>query len=419
MLSNPCPMSFSEACVAHAVRSLNAGGRMLQRSGLHVPDLRPERLLRAAEQRSGLTKLGDWAIEEPLERLMRSYVDEARLTLLGRLTVREMIVSLLENLLHLEAERRTQPALAAEPVEAPVFIVGLPRTGTTLLHALMAEDPASRAPATWEVMFAAGFARDPALIERTKRRTGQRLNWANRFAPEFKRIHPMAPDLPQECIAITAMVFLSIQFHTTHAVGRYQDWFERHDQNLAYAFHRRFLQHLQSRGGPRRWVLKAPGHLFGLPALLHAYPGARVIHTHRDPLRVMASMASHATVLRQAFSDHIEPRHIALDWARRWGAALDRFLAMRDRSDERQFLDVNYRDLEHEPLAAIERVYDFLGWPLTGNARAAMLRFLAANPKDKHGAHRYSLAQYGLDRATERARFAAYCDRFQVTIASE
>ena len=168
-----------------------------------------------------------------------------------------------------------------------------------------------------------GRARSAADVARARSANGTRLDWANRLAPEFMRIHPIAADLPQECIAITAQVFMSIQFHTTHDVPSYQDWFEGTSQDLGFDFHHRFLQHLQAKSPGSRWVLKAPGHLFALEGLLKRYPDARIVHTHRDPLRVMASMASHATVLRRAFSDNADPQRIAADWADRWARALD------------------------------------------------------------------------------------------------
>ncbi|HMB72690.1 MAG TPA: sulfotransferase, partial [Gammaproteobacteria bacterium] len=243
--------------------------------------------------------------------------------------------------------------------------------------------------------------------------------WANRLAPQFKKIHPIAPDLPQECIAITAQVFMSIQFHTTHDVPSYENWFEQDSQALAYEFHRRLLQHLQHRRPGGRWVLKAPGHLFALDALLAEYPDARIIQTHRDPLRVMASMASHATVLRQAFSDHADPAAIAADWSHRWSEALNHFLATRDRSDSSQFLDVSYEDIEERPLDAIRRIYEFLDWPMTNVAESTMTAFLEANPKNKHGVHRYSLAEYGLSREDELARYAGYCQRFDIPVQAD
>ena len=412
-------MSFSQNCVGGAVAAINAGGRVLQRVGVSPPSLDAENLRRAAIARAGSTDFGTWDFEEPLDRLLRSYRDEADLTQVGRITVRELVVSLLENLLRLEVERAANPAIENERIQAPVFIVGLPRTGTTLLHGVVSQDPANRAPLTWEVMYPAADVSTPDALRRTRARTRTRLAWANRLAPEFMRIHPIAPDLPQECIAITAQIFMSIQFHTTHNVPSYEDWLERQSQDLGYDFHHRFLQHQQAKRPGNRWVLKAPGHLFALGALLRRYPDARVIHTHRDPLRVMASMASHATVLRRAFSDSADPPQIAADWADRWARALDDFLAVRDRAPRGQFLDVNYEDIERSPLETVERVYEFLGWPLSAQARHAMQAFLSANPKNKHGVHRYSLAEYGLDRDAELARFRNYCERFRIAVQAE
>jgi len=412
-------MSVSQACVSGAVRALNASGRLLRSLGSDPPSLDGGSLRKAAIRRAGTSNFGDWPIEEPLERLLRSYCDEAALTTLGRITVRELIVSLLENLLRLEAERAADPSIERQRVEAPVFIIGLPRTGTTHLHGIVSADPANRAPSTWEVMFPSEYGRTPEGIAAARRRTGARLGWANRLAPEFMRIHPIAPDLPQECIAINAQVFLSIQFHTTHNVPSYQDWLETAAHDWGFGFHRRLLQHLQAQRAGDRWVLKAPGHLFALDALLSRYPDAKIIQTHRDPLRVMASMASHATVLRRAFSDAADPKQIAADWTDRWARALDRSLEIRDRVPSHHFLDIDFEAIEREPLAVVERVYDFLGWPLTLEGRTAMEGFLAANPKNKHGVHRYTLEQYGLSRRAEAARFRSYCERFQIAVQGE
>jgi hypothetical protein len=411
-------MTFSQACVRTAVRGLNLGGRALRRLGAELPSLDVESLHEAAQRRASLSSYGAWDFDEPLERLLKSYRDEAALTTLGRITVRELIVSLLDNLLRMEAERSANPSIEQQRITAPVFIIGLPRTGTTHLHGIISQDPANRAPLTWEVMYPAA-RRTPRDVARARAQTGTRLDWADRLAPEFMRIHPIAPDLPQECIAITAQVFMSIQFHTTHDVPSYQDWFESASQRLGFDFHHRFLQHLQAKSSPSRWVLKAPGHLFALEGLLERYPDARIVHTHRDPLRVMASMASHATVLRRAFSDRADPRKIAADWADRWARALDTFLGVRDRAPAAQFLDVGFESIENDPLGTVERVYDFLGWPLTSDGRAAMQSFLDANPKNKHGVHRYTLEQFGLSRTAEAARFRDYCDRFQIPVRAE
>jgi hypothetical protein len=410
-------MTLAHSSVRAAVGLLNSLGGGLDALGLDIPKLDQEALLRAATKRAGgLSDLGAWPIQEPLERLIASYRNDANLTMLGRITVREMLVSLLENLLHLEHDRQAMPALSNEKIAAPVFITGLPRTGTTLLHGLLTEDPDNRVPLTWEVMYPAHRGAMPDQIAATKRRTAARLEWANRLAPEFRRIHPIAPDLPQECIAVTAQVFMSIQFHTTHDVPSYENWFEANSQRLGYEFHHRLLQHLQHRQTAQRWVLKAPGHLFALGDLLTRYPDAKIVQTHRDPLRVVASMASLATVLKRAFSDNADPKSIGADWANRWANALTNFLAVRDRQPAEQFFDVSYERLVESPLETVEDVYRFIGAPLSEVARANMEAFLARNPKNKHGEHRYSLAQYGLDRDVELARFKAYCERFDIAV---
>ncbi len=409
-------MTFGAAGLRTGIAALNGIGAGLSACGLETPAIDVESLRRAAIRRAGHSEFGEWAIEEPMERLVRAYYDEARLTTLGRITVRETLVSQLENLLRLERERAERPQITSERISSPVFITGLPRTGTTLLHGLLTEDPENRVPLTWEVMYPARPA--PGDIDAIRKKTNTRLGWANRLAPGFDRIHPLGADLPQECIAITALVFASIQFHTTHDVPSYQDWFESQPQTLGYAFHHRLLQHLQDHRGGHRWVLKAPGHLFALAELLHQYPDARVVQTHRDPLRVVASMASLATVLKRAFSTAADARQIGRDWADRWAMALERFLKVRDAAAPEQFLDVSYERLVAAPIETVEEVYAFLGHSLSEEARRRMRAFLDQNPQDKHGRHRYSLSEFGLDAQAEAVRFRDYCDRFSIPTQS-
>jgi hypothetical protein len=375
-------MTLSEICVAGAVRALNGSGRMLGRYREHVPSLSAESLMRAARRRARLDDFGDWPIAEPLERLLESYHREARLTLVGRITVREMIVSLLESLLNLEAERAADPGVIEEPVEAPVFIVGLPRTGTTLLHGLVTEDPLNRVPLTWEVMYPAGHGNTAEGIERARRQTGARLEWANRLAPEFRRIHPIAPDLPQECIAITAPVFMSIQFHTTHNVASYQDWFERDSQRLAFDFHRRLLQHLQRQRaaqalgteGARSSVQSRPaaGTLPGRERSCRRI-AIRCASWHRWPVTRPCCAGRSATAPIRARSLPTGPTA----GGGRWITSSPCATARRPAS----FSTSAYEEIEARPIETVERMYEFLGWPLTGTARARMEAFLAANPK--------------------------------------
>ncbi len=405
---------LADACLSTAVRAFNKGDRVLRGLGHGPPQLRPELLLRSARRRTGLTDVGVQGISAALERLVEALEREAGLTLFGRLTTRRQLVSLLETALLLQQDRIQSPAVGEQRVTAPVFIVGLPRTGTTLLHNLLVQDPDTRAPLTWETMFPAGYPESPAAIRRAQWKASARLAMANRIAPNFRRIHPLGFDRPEECVALMAPGFTSALFHTLYRVPSYQDWFESDGQNPGFEMHFRVLQQLQFRRTPRRWVLKCPAHLFSLEALLRRYPDARLIQTHRDPLRAIPSIASLNATLRAAFSSHVDPGEIGRDCALRWSRALQRFLRRRESLPQDRVMDVAYAELAASPVATVERIHDHLGWPFPPGAREAMRNYLTAHARDASGVHRYSLQAFGLDAGQEAQRFAHYCERFDI-----
>lgn len=407
-------MSVTQACLSTALRAFNRCDRVLRRLGRAPPDFDPGRLMRRAARRTGLAEADVAALRESLRRLAEALEREAQLSLFGRLIARQHLAGLLETALRVEGDRRRTPAVAEQRIAAPVFIVGLPRTGTTLLHNLLAQDPATRVPATWESMFPAGYPESPQALSRARRRAAARLAWADRLIPDFRRIHPLGADRPEECVALTAPGFASALFHVLYRVPSYQDWFEADSQAPGFEMHFRILQQLQSRRGPRRWVLKGPGHLFSLEPLLRRYPDARLIQTHRDPLRAIPSIASLVATLRGAFSRRVDPREIGRDCTERLSRALERFLRRRDSLPPGRVMDVAYTELVASPTAAVERIYAHLGWPLAASARAAMQAYLAANPRHADGVHRYSLRAFGLDAKREAERYARYCVRFDL-----
>jgi hypothetical protein len=205
-------------------------------------------------------------------------------------------------------------------------------------------------------------------------------------------------------------------FHTTHRVPRYQAWLESTDLCWVYASHRRQLQYLQWRAPATRWVLKSPGHLWALDALLAVYPDARIVQTHRDPLKVIASLTSLVTVLRSLASDAIDPLEIAEDWTARLARGLAHASRVRDATalPPSHVFDVHFAELMADPIAMVRRIYGHFDLTLGADAEGRMRRFLAANPSDKHGTHRYTLAAAGLDAATERRRYADYQRRFGI-----
>ena len=403
-----------------ALRVLNAAGGALRRLGVPIGRLDAAALLAEASRRTGLDDLGDARVHDALRRLLASFEDEAALTVFGRILVRRDLVRTLENRLHITNALHTHPDIEAGTIRAPLFIVGLPRTGTSILHELLAQDPAVRVPMSWEVMHpwpppeAATFDTDPRIAK-----VDAHLSGIDRILPDFKRIHPMGARLPQECVALMAHDFATLIHHTTHRVPSYQAWLESTDLRWVYASHRRQLQYLQWKAPARQWVLKSPGHLWAMDALLDVYPDARIVQTHRDPLQVVASLTSLITVLRSLASNAIDPREIARDWTARLGRGLDAAIRVRTARalPPGQVFDVHFRVLMTDPIAMVRRIYAHFDMPLSSDALARMQRFLDANPSDKHGAHRYTLAASGLDVETERRRYAAYQSHFG--IASE
>ncbi len=226
----------------------------------------------------------------------------------------------------------------------------------------------------------------------------------------------MGARLPLECIAIMSPSFRATRFQTTYNVPTYEAWLEREDMRPAYAFHRGVLQQLQWRAPGARWVLKAPSHLFMIDALLHTYPDARIVQTHRDPVTVVASLASMSATLQAAFTDRVEPRDIGREVLQRWTSGLEHSMLLRrsGRLPADRFVDVHYHELTRDPLGTVRRIYAEFGMPLSGTAEARMAKFLADNPQDKHGSHRYALESFGLDGESLAARFKGYREYFGV-----
>jgi hypothetical protein len=399
------------------LRLINAAGRRVMKNGFTWTRLDEKTLIDKAREGTGLEDFGDGSFREAFRILLRAYETEAEFNFIGRICVHGDTVRLLSNRLRLMADRRHHPAIADEVIRRPLFITGLPRSGTTFLHALLAQDPAHRAPQVWEVMYPsppperASYATDPRITT-----TARQLKWLDILMPEFKTVHLIGARLPQECIAITSHDFRSYTFESMYAVPSYRAWHDRQDKRVAYEFHRQFLQHLQWRCPGQRWVLKAPSHLLALEALLQVYPDAGIILTHRDPLKVLASCTSFTEVLRGMFSDRVDKVSLAREVRQRWveGAGLAVQYRQGTGDLQKQLFDVRYAELVRDPMSMVRQIYDYFDLEMTAAAEVAMERFLRANPKDKGGVHRYSLEEFGLNPEAERRRFQFYLDFFGI-----
>jgi hypothetical protein len=410
-------VTLPEAFRPLPIRGFNAAGRALERTGVRPFRFDPETVLEKARRMTGLDDFGGESFLPGLRRLTQSLEEDAHLHLFGRFFARRQILELLCHRLRLQEHRRRHSEVAEEATPAPLFIVGLPRTGTTLVQGLLSMDPANRSPLSWEVdepcppAQSDTYTTDPR-IETTERRFEQ----LRRLAPSFQAIHPIGARMPQECIVLTAPEFLSLRFEMCFDVAGYQEWLPEQDMTGAYRFHRSFLQHLQSRHRAERWVLKSPGHFGCFEALFAVYPDARIIQTHRDPVRIIPSVASLEYSMRQVASDHVDAHRLGRQMLRLWSRLTAQALDFRAKHPEReaQFVDLPMDEITGDPLASVERCYQRFGFPFTAAAEGRMRLYLAAHPKHEFGEHHYTLADFGLDAGEIRASFAPYRERFGV-----
>jgi hypothetical protein len=392
------------------VRLLNGCGALLDKAPIPRTPIRAVDLIETAKRRSGLDDFGGGEFFEAISRLLDSCQREAQLNLVGRIVLRADLVRILCSRLLIQRDRTTYPSIEQQEIREPLFIVGLPRSGTTVLHTLLASDPDHRVPVTWEVM-----TPSPPTRENQKRRIQRAISSCNCFnwlAPTFRHAHPVAAELPQECVSLMAPTFLSDQFDAMYYVPSYREWFFRQDLRRAYEYHRQFLQHLQVRQSAKRWILKAPTHMFALPSLLAVYPDALFVQTHRAPLDAMASVSSLITILRRVFSDAVDPLIVCSEAIDYWSKTLTKFLQERSLLSQHRICDVGYLDIRRDPITVVRRIYEHFGWSLSRATEELMRRTLASQPRDRHKLHRYDLAQFGVDESESAVRFAAYCDRF-------
>ena len=401
------PTTVEQTRAPLPIRLLNKCGAALERIGLKSTAPSTTKLVERAKRRCGLEDFGGNEFVEALSRLLESCDREARLNVIGKMALRSDVVRILCNRLLLARDREIYPEIGRQEIREPLFIVGLPRSGTTLLHILLAADPSHRAPLTWEVMSPSpptSKDRDQRIRQAT--RNLAMLRW---LAPTFESVHATGAELPQECVSLMSPTFMSDQFDTMYNVPSYREWFFNQDLRPAYEFHRRSLQQLQFRKSAERWVLKAPAHMFAAPTLLSTYPDARFVQIHRDPIGAVASVSSLVTILRRVFSDDVDPIQIGRDAMTYWAQALKTFLSVRDQLPAERVCDLRYDDVRRDPIAAARCVYQHFGWSLSSEIEQRMRAVLAQQSSQTNGVHRYDSAYFRLD---DMNGFAEYCERF-------
>lgn len=312
---------------------LHMADRVLGQFGLLNRPLDAAAMMHAARQKTGLSDFGSERVLEPLQRFLDSASKESALSTVGRIATRWDVLRFLTNLLRMRQAETRDPSVQQETISAPIFITGLPRSGTTFLHRLMMLDPEMRAPRVWETIFPYPLSSRP---DRRLLQVSRQLRAFEHLAPEFRALHPMDATSPQECSEITAHVFRSLRFDTNYRVPSYRKWLDSAEEETlqAFRFHKRFLQHLQHRSphDARQWVLKCPEHVFALDAIRSVYPDARIIFVHRDPIRVLLSVAKLTEVLRRPFTRELDAHEIGRQESARWLDGTARMIAASEHS---------------------------------------------------------------------------------------
>ncbi|MGH9283635.1 MAG: sulfotransferase family protein, partial [Acidimicrobiales bacterium] len=346
-----------------------------------------------------------------LDRLVASCRDHGDLSPVGATVLTRAAVRHLRNLLELAAHVAAHPAVAARPLPAPVVVTGMPRTGTTLLHNLLALDPAHRALRVWEALRPVP-PRDEAEAEERQARAAAWLEAFHRMVPEFQAIHAATPTGPEECDALLQNTFASQHFDDMFDAPAYSAWLATASLSAEYGHYALQLRALSASSPPgTTWALKSPSHLGHLDALRAALPGVTVVLCHRDPREAVGSYASLIHALRRPYSAVADPAVAGRQALQRASVAMGRALGVRDQASA-GFVDVSYPLLEKDPLSAVRRVYEQTGRSLTAGAEAPMAAWVAANTRHLHGPHRYDLARFGLHEGEVVAAFEPYLDRF-------
>jgi hypothetical protein len=384
-----------------------------------------DELLATARASIGLHDLGElewpgWT--ETYERMVHAIDEEARLHTLGRVVTRAEILRILQTWLRLQREWAERPAILAEPVHAPLFVVGPPRTGTTILLELLALDPQLRAPLAWEALHP--LPEEGDAERRRELSECEQEFWAD-VHPEFMTMHELRSDLPCECVNFLAYDFAGPYFSMMYDTPSFTGWQLENLDTLGrvYRLHRRMLQtfqHADTRpdgAAPRRWLLKSPGHLSTLAALFAEYPDARVIHTHRDPRRFIASLVSLLAVLRFMRSERDDRLTLGPLMEVTYRMFLEQVISQREDGTvpDEQIVDTHYLELMSDPVGMLRRVYDRLGYAWPSGHDRSITGYLESKPRAKHGPHTYSYADLGLDDDHVRASFAGYVAHYGIT----
>lgn len=396
------------------LRGLNALGRAGELVGLR-PSLDPDRLVRAATEEAGAEDLGGDSYREPLERYVDALEREADLTTFGRIATARMITSQLANRIRLQAWTKAHPEAAEQEIRRPWVILGLPRTGTSILSMLLGLDPLVRPLRQWETRrivpppTLGTMYEDPRIAE-----SAAQLEGLHRLNPAIRAMHPMGPWLAEECIPLMMLDLRCLGVETQALVPSYGAWLQSCDMRPAYVQHRKALQALQLGRPTETWSLKTPNHLWCLETLLEFYPDARLIWTHRDPGPVTASVASLNSTMQSVFTRSLDPVAVGADWIGKLQHAVRKGMEFDDAHADGWCVHVHYADMMRDPLGTMRRIYGHFGeTPLPLHERR-IEAWLREKPQTEFGRHAYDPKDFGWTWDGLADQWKPYVERYGI-----
>lgn len=368
-----------------------------------------EELLDAARADTGLEDFGVDDFREGLEILVRALREEARLNSLGEVVLRQRIVGHLRQRLHVEDWYRRHPEIDDVPIQSPLIGLGLPRTGSSALSCLLAEDPNARSLLTWQ---ASEPCPPPSTVQGPDPRI-ERIRETNRRAG-LKSHTPSGANSPIECQDLMALDFKAQIFQALAQIPSYSWWLLDADLTSTYLYERRVLKLLQWRFPAKPWRLKAPTHILYLNHLERAFPDARFVMTHRDPAEVILSVAGVYADIVGKFTDHLDRPYLGKLNVEQWSQGMKRALAYRDSGNDARFYDIDFRAMQRDPIGEVRGLYEWLGSPVTDEFETRMTDWWQQNAANREPSTPADAATFGLDLEQIRPLFADYTARAAV-----
>lgn len=358
--------------------------------------------------------------QDGLQRLCQSFNQEANLNTLGRLILNKNLLRLLINRLRIQHWVKEHPEVLNEKIQPPMIILGLPRSGTTILNFLLALDPENRPLLEWEKdnpvppPEITTRYEDPRIAQCAKK-----FEKTYQLFPILKTIHPQGATLPAECFNMNSSEFKDMAYYLISNIPTYLEWVLMSDLSFVYSCHELLLQLLQSRVPTYRWLLKDPQHLFGVRQMMQTYPSAQVVVIHRNLHKVIPSLLSLTTTIRRLHSDKVEPKKIAAQWFSIFSSYLAKPIPAEDLIGNYDCYHLHYDRLMKDPIETIRGIYHHFGHKLSKLHEKNIQAWLTLNPKNKHGRHRYSIEEFGIS-AKQVSNFAEiYRERYKIPFSHE